>query len=133
MSDCDGWFVLRRLKADSELSKIPVIMVTIVDNEAMGLDLGAANYLIKPVDRDRLAVLIEKHRIARSSITTEIMTTPVSRSHDQKHNAEVECWSSPGDVNHAETLTSRRQCNEPGHAVQTAPAQRIFRRHSSRW
>jgi len=55
MSDCDGWSVLRRLKADSELSEIPVIMVTIVDNEAMGLDVGAANYLIKPVDRDRLA------------------------------------------------------------------------------
>ncbi len=55
LSDCDGWSVLRRLKADSELSEIPVIMVTIVDNEAMGLDLGAAHYLIKPVDRDRLA------------------------------------------------------------------------------
>jgi len=28
----------------------------------MGIHLGASNYLIKPVDRDRLAVLIEKHR-----------------------------------------------------------------------
>src|SRR6266446_1138698 len=89
MHDCDGWSVLRRLKADAELSKIPVIMVTIVDNEAMGLDLGAANYLIKPVDRDRLAVLIEKHRIARSSATTETNTMPVSLSHDQKHDEEV--------------------------------------------
>jgi len=89
MHDCDGWSVLRRLKADAELSKIPVIMVTIVDNEAMGLDLGAANYLIKPVDRERLAVLIEKHRIARSSATTEINTMPVSPLHDQKHDEEV--------------------------------------------
>jgi signal transduction histidine kinase/ActR/RegA family two-component response regulator len=89
MHDCDGWSVLRRLKADSELSKIPVIMVTIVDNEAMGLDLGAASYLIKPVDRDRLAVLIEKYRIARSSITTETITTPLSLPSDQKHNEEV--------------------------------------------
>jgi len=90
MHDCDGWSVLRRLKADAELSKIPVIMVTIVDNQAMGLDLGAANYLIKPVDRDRLAVLIEKHRIARSSTTTETITTSVSLPSDQKHNEEVE-------------------------------------------
>ncbi len=89
LSDCDGWSVLRRLKADSELSEIPVIMVTIVDNEAMGLDLGAAHYLIKPVDRERLAVLIEKHRIARSSATTEINTMPVSPLHDQKHDEEV--------------------------------------------
>jgi len=89
MADCDGWSVLRKLKADSELSKIPVIMVTIVDNEAMGLDLGAANYLIKPVDRERLAVLIEKHRIPRSPTATETNIMPVSLSHDQKPNEEV--------------------------------------------
>jgi CheY-like chemotaxis protein/anti-sigma regulatory factor (Ser/Thr protein kinase) len=67
MPDCDGWAVLNKLKADPELSKIPVIMVTVVDNESMGFELGASNYLIKPVDRDRLAVLIEKHRAARIS------------------------------------------------------------------
>jgi signal transduction histidine kinase/DNA-binding NarL/FixJ family response regulator len=67
MPDCDGWAVLNKLKADPELSKIPVIMVTVVDNESMGFELGASNYLIKPVDRDRLAVLIEKHRAARTA------------------------------------------------------------------
>ena len=41
--------------------------VTIVDNEAMGLDLGASSYLVKPVDRERLATLIEKHRAMRFS------------------------------------------------------------------
>ena len=67
LPDCDGWSVLNKLKADPDLAKIPVIMVTIVDNEAMGFDLGASNYLIKPVDRERLAVLIEKHRSNRSA------------------------------------------------------------------
>jgi signal transduction histidine kinase/ActR/RegA family two-component response regulator len=67
MPDWDGWTVLNKLKADPELAEIPVIMVTIVDNEAMGLDLGAANYLVKPVDRERLASLIEKHRAMRFS------------------------------------------------------------------
>jgi len=71
MPECDGWTVLNRLKSDKELAKIPVIMVTIVDNEARGMDLGASNYLIKPVQRDRLAVLVEKHRIARSSGITD--------------------------------------------------------------
>jgi len=52
-------------------------MVTIVDNEAMGLDLGASNYLIKPVQRDRLAVLVEKHRAARSSSITEPDSVPL--------------------------------------------------------
>ena len=36
MPEMDGWTVLKRLKADPSLAKIPVIMVTIVDNEPMG-------------------------------------------------------------------------------------------------
>ena len=68
MPDCDGWTVLNRLKSDSQLAEIPVIMVTIVDNEPRGFGLGASDYLIKPVERDRLAVLVEKHRVARSTI-----------------------------------------------------------------
>ena len=78
MPDCDGWAVLNRLKSDSELAEIPVIMVTVVDNEAMGLELGASNYLIKPVDRDRLAVLVEKHRITRSTTITDDNPVPLS-------------------------------------------------------
>jgi CheY-like chemotaxis protein len=71
MPESDGWSVLRMLKSDPQLAQIPVIMVTVVDNQAKGFDLGASNYLIKPVDRDRLAVLIEKHRAARDSAATE--------------------------------------------------------------
>jgi len=78
MPDCDGWAVLNRLKSDSELAEIPVIMVTVVDNEAMGLELGASNYLIKPVNRDRLAVLVEKHRITRSTTITDDNPVPLS-------------------------------------------------------
>ena len=107
MQDCDGWSVLSKLKADPELSKIPVIMVTIVDNEARGLDLGASNYLIKPVDRERLAVLIEKHRITRSKAITGSNTEPKSSlSHGQKRG-EVEAEVSER-VSHAENITSRR-------------------------
>jgi signal transduction histidine kinase/ActR/RegA family two-component response regulator len=62
MPGMDGWGILRRLKADPELADIPVIMVTIVDNEVRGLNLGASSYLVKPVDRDLLAELIQKHR-----------------------------------------------------------------------
>lgn len=76
MPDWDGWTVLNKLKADSELAEIPVIMVTIVDNEAMGRDLGASSYLIKPVDRERLTTLIEKHRSLRYS--TSVPSAPPS-------------------------------------------------------
>ncbi len=67
MTEMDGWRVLKQLKADPELAEIPVIMVTVVDNEPMGVSLGASSYLVKPVDRDRLAVLVERYRLARPS------------------------------------------------------------------
>ena len=89
MPDCDGWTVLKKLKSDSELAEIPVIMVTIVDNEAMGLDLGASNYLIKPVDRDRLAVLVEKHRGTRSSTITDDHPLPLSHVADRQADSKT--------------------------------------------
>jgi CheY-like chemotaxis protein len=78
MPDCDGWAVLNKLKADPELADIPVIMVTVVDNETMGFKLGASNYLLKPVDRDRLAILIQEHRVTRHSTVIAGMPSPAS-------------------------------------------------------
>src|SRR5437773_2530421 len=62
MPGLNGWDVLAELKDDPELASIPVIMVTIIDNESLGLDRGACNYLVKPIDRDRLALALEKYR-----------------------------------------------------------------------
>ena len=64
MPDLDGWSVLKQLKADPELSSIPVIMVTVVDNKPLGADLGASGYVMKPVDRDSLAALVDRYRLA---------------------------------------------------------------------
>ena len=50
----DGWAVLEALKADPETRDIPVIVVSIVDERARGVALGAAAYLVKPVSRDDL-------------------------------------------------------------------------------
>lgn len=67
MPEMDGWGVLKQLKADPGLAEIPVIMVTVVDNEPMGAALGASSYLMKPVARERLAVLVEQYRSTRPS------------------------------------------------------------------
>lgn len=61
MPDIDGWSVLSKLKSDPELHDIPVIMLTMVDDEAQGYALGASDYLTKPVDRARLARVLKKH------------------------------------------------------------------------
>jgi signal transduction histidine kinase/CheY-like chemotaxis protein len=62
MPDMDGWAVLTALKANAETTDIPVIMVTIVDDRNMGYALGAADYLTKPVDRERLVAVLARHR-----------------------------------------------------------------------
>ncbi len=62
MPGMDGWQVLGALKADSELADIPVIMVTILDNRSKGYRLGAADYLVKPVDSDRLTAVLRRHQ-----------------------------------------------------------------------
>ncbi|OUC16057.1 MAG: hypothetical protein B0A82_03495 [Alkalinema sp. CACIAM 70d] len=61
MPNQDGWSVLMTLKQDPELSKIPVIMTTIVENLRLGYSLGATDYLLKPVSRERLQSTLEKY------------------------------------------------------------------------
>ncbi|QPB20366.1 response regulator [Rhizobium sp. 007] len=60
MPGCDGWSVLQELKADPELASIPVVMLTMADKRNRGYALGAADYLMKPIDRDALRKLIAK-------------------------------------------------------------------------
>lgn len=60
MPDMDGWSVLSTLRADSTLSDIPVVMVSILDEQQQGIALGAAGYLTKPIDRDRLIELVQR-------------------------------------------------------------------------
>ncbi|MGH7645988.1 MAG: response regulator, partial [Gemmatimonadales bacterium] len=62
MPGLDGWAVLSSLKADPELSAIPVIMLTMIDDRGLGYALGAAEYLVKPLDRERLLAAVRKHR-----------------------------------------------------------------------
>jgi signal transduction histidine kinase/CheY-like chemotaxis protein/HAMP domain-containing protein len=62
MPDLDGWSVLAALRQDPELADIPVIMVSIVDEHRRGIALGAAGYLTKPVDRERLHRLVSRFR-----------------------------------------------------------------------
>ncbi len=64
MPEMDGWAVLAQLKADPELADIPVVMLTMVDDQQMGYALGANDYMTKPIDRERLATLLRRYRCA---------------------------------------------------------------------
>jgi signal transduction histidine kinase/DNA-binding response OmpR family regulator len=57
----DGWEILRQIKADAALSSLPVIIVTVVDEREVGLALGAADYIVKPIRRDALLDSLDRH------------------------------------------------------------------------
>jgi CheY-like chemotaxis protein len=50
----DGWEFLGRLKQDSELGRIPVVVISIVADHNKGVSLGAAAVLQKPISRQEL-------------------------------------------------------------------------------
>lgn len=52
----NGWTFLRELKADEMTCTIPIVVITIIDNEKQALALGANGFLIKPVDRLQLLI-----------------------------------------------------------------------------
>jgi GAF domain-containing protein/CheY-like chemotaxis protein len=54
MPDLDGWTVLAAIKGDPALASIPVVLMSIIDQKNRGYALGAAEYLVKPVDRSKL-------------------------------------------------------------------------------
>jgi signal transduction histidine kinase/DNA-binding response OmpR family regulator len=60
MQPVHGLEVLLQLKNDPRTSKIPVIVVTIVDQPGVGTALGADEYLIKPVDKATLLAAVER-------------------------------------------------------------------------
>jgi CheY-like chemotaxis protein len=54
MPDLDGWTVLAAIKGDPDLVDLPVVLMTILDEKNRGYALGAIEYLVKPVDRQKL-------------------------------------------------------------------------------
>lgn len=67
MPDLDGWSTLQQLKRDPDLQDIPVIMVTIIDEENQAYALGAAAYLTKPVNRESLLKALAACRADQAS------------------------------------------------------------------
>jgi len=62
MPGMDGWAVLTALKSDPDLTEIPVVMVTVLEDSQLGFALGAADYLTKPVERARLVEALTRDR-----------------------------------------------------------------------
>src|SRR5262249_50932477 len=78
----EGWTVLAAIKGDPALASTRVVLMSIVDQKTSGYALGAAEYLVKPVDRAKLvetlsgmcgstagrALLIDDDEVVRRSV-----------------------------------------------------------------
>ena len=58
LPDLDGFEVLQLLKRDVETADIPVVIVSVTQDRQRGLRLGATEYLVKPLDEQRLREVI---------------------------------------------------------------------------
>ncbi len=64
MPGMDGYEICRRLKADPRTSAIPVIFVTAkseVEDERLGLELGAVDYIVKPISPAIVIARVQTH------------------------------------------------------------------------
>jgi signal transduction histidine kinase/DNA-binding response OmpR family regulator len=72
LPEVDGWEVLTRLKANAITRNIPVVVVSVVENAALGQALGAFDYFVKPVDGNALL-----SRLSEYTFTSKVKTGPV--------------------------------------------------------
>ena len=64
MPDIDGYEVCRILKADKKTSAIPIIFLTAkseIDDETKGLELGAVDYITKPISPPIVMARVKAH------------------------------------------------------------------------
>jgi CheY-like chemotaxis protein len=90
MPGMDGWAVLGALKGDPLLADIPVVMLTMVDDRNLGFTLGAAEFLPKPIERERLLRVLRKcHNGAPPGHALVVEDEPAAREHVRRHLAEA--------------------------------------------
>ena len=98
--------MLARLKADRDLADIPVVMVTITDRREMGFALGAAEYLTKPIDLDRLVAVLRRYRCQHPPCPMLVVEDDPATREMLRRTLEKEGWRV------IEAETGRAPCGE---------------------
>jgi signal transduction histidine kinase/DNA-binding response OmpR family regulator len=68
----DGWDILRQIKSMSQLQRIPVVIVSIVDDRPLAMMLGAEDAVTKPIVVDQLLPTLE-NALAESGSSEPIL------------------------------------------------------------
>ncbi len=95
MPGIDGWMVLSELKNDITLQSIPVIMLSMVENQELGYSLGASEYLLKPIDHQQIFKVLQKYHAIKQRdysvmvIEDDRITQDLTRDMLQRHGWKV--------------------------------------------
>jgi adenylate cyclase len=82
MPDVDGFEILRQMRADLRLSRIPVVMLTSYKdskNKLRALELGATDFLTKPVDPSELVLRL------RNNLAVKAYQDRLQQAYQQSH------------------------------------------------
>jgi len=112
MPDLDGWSVLAALRQDSDLAEIPVIMVSILDEQRRAASLGAAGYLTKPIDRERLRRLVGRFRVPARATRVLLVEDDADQRERMRAWLTGEHWAVQEAANGREAL-ARVQADKP--------------------
>ena len=91
MPKIDGWTVLQQLKADPDLARIPVVIISFVNDKFLSASLGAADHVDKPVQWDKLKRVMDHLRDAEGDVLV-VDGDANLRSH-LRSTLEAEGWS----------------------------------------
>src|SRR6478736_1176250 len=62
-----GWEILHAVKSDPDIAGTPVVVVSVLPERGKGFALGAADYLVKPVDKEELILSVRRVVAAATS------------------------------------------------------------------
>jgi len=93
LPELDGWEVCRLLRRDARTRRIPIIMLTVKDDETdkiVGLELGADDYLTKPFSPKELVARIKAiFRRTQEPMTEQVISVGNLRVDLDKHLVRV--------------------------------------------
>lgn len=61
MPEISGWEVLEHLEKDKQLQEVPVVMLTVAPDTALGAIRGAAHFLYKPLVMEEMSEILQSY------------------------------------------------------------------------
>ena len=81
LPDRSGWRVLQSLKHDPKTQDIPVVVLSVNEDRAHAMSLGAAEHIVKPADRDMLAATVMRFARKRPGAESDAAAPVAHREH----------------------------------------------------